>query len=611
MQVRFSPWAGNGLQPFKAVLDAARGRLFVLNNLSRNLSVVDVRRRRVAAVVPLPLYWDQLSERVEMAFDPRTDRVFVAAGDMTKRYGSAVIAVSASALTIARAREMEDALISHLALDPSRGLLFVSVWHPDKRGWGIEAIDAHSLRTVTSLVTPAEVTALAVLEEAGLLLTAEPGVPASPGGGPMGVLGYGSAEIVARRMADGAEVARSAKLPHVLSILPDEGRRHVIVCYDGQEVRTARQVGVLSLPTLEVLRARGFRDPTDRNQRRLLAFGDPLLDRGDERLLVQFADGGIGVIALRGGITLKRTKPAVASHLGPLDPASGRVFALGPDNSAWALDPRRLRESWRLPLGADIARIFLERPRHRLLALISTDRGRLVWADGPRVSRLQDWPVGWDPSLLLVDFPRRWLYYTTPTIWGTGGYLHRARPGGDEDRAFEQGMPGPLYVMALGEDPERSYRALVPQEGDLGKDAWIGIYQGPKEVERIEVGRYPKQLIFVAEQDQLYLVYDQELRTLSGASTPLPRGVPPKRPDDQQQVPPDRAVPMDIDASGQVAYYADPFDRVLYKLRLPDGAVLASRRLEFAPTALALDEGAGVIHLVDWWGGRVVSVRTL
>ena len=112
-------------------------------------------------------------------------------------------------------------------------------------------------------------------------------------------------------------------------------------------------------------------------------------------------------------------------------------------------------------------------------------------------------------------------------------------------------------------------------------------------------------------RDQLYLVYDRELRTLSGASTPLPRGAPPERPAQQQHVPPDGAVPVDIDASGQVAYYADPFDRVLYKLRLPDGAVLASRRLEFVPTALALDEGAGVIHLVDWWGGRLVRVRTL
>jgi len=170
-------------------------------------------------------------------------------------------------------------------------------------------------------------------------------------------------------------------------------------------------------------------------------------------------------------------------------------------------------------------------------------------------------------------------------------------------------MPGHLYVMALGEDPTQSYRSFAPPVGEWGKDTWVGVYQGPTEVSRIEIGRYPKQLIFVPMQGQLYLVYDEELRTLSGASMPLPRGVKLRCADQQEQVPPDRAVPVDIDASGQVAYYADPSDRVLYKLRVADGEVLASRRLEFAPSALALDQAASVVYLVDWWGGRLVTVR--
>jgi len=611
-QVHLSPAAGNGLQPVKAVLDAAHGRLFVLNNLSRNLSVVDVRRRRVAAVIQLPLYWDQLNERVEMAFDPRSDRVFIAATDMTQAHASKVVAISASLLRIVGVREIEDARISHLAVDPSRGLLFASAWYPTKPAWGIEALDAHSLETAVGFATRAEVTALAVLEKAGLLVTAEPGAPASPGGGPMGVLGYGSVEIVVHRMTDGAEVVRSAKLPRVLSLLPDEGRGHVIVCYDAQNLESAQQVGVLSLPNLKMLRARGFRDPTYRQERRLLDFGGPLLDSANKRLLVLFPrDGAIGVIGLREGITLNKGKPTAVAHLGAIDPATGQLFALGRESSVSALDLRRLHESWGLPLGAEISQIFLDRDRRRLLTLVNTDRSRLVWVRGERLSRLQDWNAERAWSILLVDFPRRWLYYTTPTIWGEGGYLHRTRLGGQEDRAFEQAMPGHLYVMALGEDPNRSYRAFAPPVGEWGKDTWVGVYQGPTEVSRIEVGRYPKKLIFVPTQGQLYLVYDEELRTLSGASTPLPRGVSLKPADQQRQVPPDRAVPVDIDASGRVAYYADPFDRVLYKLRLADGTVVASRRLEFAPTALALDEAAGVVYLVDWWGGRLVTVRAL
>jgi hypothetical protein len=383
------------------------------------------------------------------------------------------------------------------------------------------------------------------------------------------------------------------------------------VCYDGQDLGTARRVGVLALPNLKLLGERGFRSVDDPHEPRLLAFQDPLLDARNERLLVQFAQGdGVGIIGLRGGVALSRRRMDGAPRLGALDQATGQAFGLG-NNSILAFDVGRFRESWRVPLGADIARIFLDHQQHRLLTLVNTDRGRLVWVDGQRVSRLQDWPVGGDRSVLLVDFPNRWLYYTTSTIWGEGGYLRRARLGSQEDRAFSQAMPGHLYVMALGGNSDRSYRAFTPPVGDYDKDTWVGTYQGAKEVRRVVVGRYPKQLIFVPAQDQLYLVYDRELRTLSGSSTPLPRGTPAKRADQQVQVPPDNAVPVDIGASGQVAYYADPFDRVLYKLRLPGGEVLASRRLDFAPSALALDDGDGAILLVDWWGGRLVTVRML
>jgi len=92
-QVGLSPAAGNGLQPVSAVLDAARGRLFVLNSLSRNLSVVDVRGRRVTAVIPLHMYWDQLNHGVQMAFDPRGQRVLIAATEMTQPHASKVVTV--------------------------------------------------------------------------------------------------------------------------------------------------------------------------------------------------------------------------------------------------------------------------------------------------------------------------------------------------------------------------------------------------------------------------------------------------------------------------------------------------------------------------------------
>jgi hypothetical protein len=288
-----------------------------------------------------------------------------------------------------------------------------------------------------------------------------------------------------------------------------------------------------------------------------------------------------------------------------VNPETGGICAWG-NNSVSVLDGSTLEERWRLPLGATIEGIRVDRPRHRVLADVETDERRLVWVEGEEVKPLRDWD-GWAYDVVALDPERELIYYTTPTIYGAGGYLNCMNcAGAAEGRA--QDLPGHLYLMVLGKQPGRSYRAFVPWVSDWS-NTWLGVYEGEKEIERIDLERYPKALVYAPGTDQIYLVYGTETKSLRGPAFAIPRGTPPAKADQQQRLPPDTAVPLDVDEAGEFAYYADPSDRVLYKMRLSDGGVVDSRELSFAPTAIAVDDAAGIAHLVDWWAGDLVTVR--
>lgn len=607
-RLRLAPAAGNGLGPMAAALDTKRDRLYVLNNLSRNLSVVDLAQRRVIAVAPLPFRWEPEDQHPEMLFDPRADRVFIALSDISDNPATYILAVSASTLKLKKTRRVEEPDYNtdrpHIALHATRRELYIA--YPTS----ITVLDARSLKTKRQL--PVSGTALAVDETANLLFSAEPT-------GKME-----EARVVARNLRSGKMKARSAPFLNVDRILVDPSHNRVIVRhYKGGYSETA----LLARRTLR--KAWGVDFPLVDRQSGSLGKPEPqlfdteVLDAKRERAFVRLYSGRIGVLDLRGR-SVPKAESVQAVFFGEETPIyvharTGQALVLA-NNGLFAFDGKTMREAWRLPLGADIAQIFLDRQQHRLLADVETDVRRLEWAHGRRAQLLSASPEFrplaegrsnkpnprshmYPYDLMAVDFQRRWLYKVH------NGYLNRLSLNGKGGRAY-LGETERFFFLVIGKSPGRFYRVHFPSNTDLAEPrAWVGVYQGLKEIKQIQIGHIPDQVFYVPAKDQLYLVTNGKVKTLSGHTFSLPRGKMPQEAEAEGRVPPDTAVPIDADTEGQFVYYADPFDRVVYKLRLSDGKAVAARRLPFAPTTIAVDSGAKVIHLVDWWNGSLVRIR--
>jgi len=120
----------------------------------------------------------------------------------------------------------------------------------------------------------------------------------------------------------------------------------------------------------------------------------------------------------------------------------------------------------------------------------------------------------------------------------------------------------------------------------------------------------PNGILYIPARDRLFVLQGATLRSLDDSfRLQLPRGG--TQANDSYLTPslPDSAVPVDSDAQGQYIYYADPFDRVLYKIQLSDGKKMAARRLFFSPSDLAVDSTIGIIYLVNWKGGNIYRIR--
>jgi hypothetical protein len=67
---------------------------------------------------------------------------------------------------------------------------------------------------------------------------------------------------------------------------------------------------------------------------------------------------------------------------------------------------------------------------------------------------------------------------------------------------------------------------------------------------------------------------------------------------------------MDMDSSGQYLYYADAYGYTLYKIRVRDDAVVATRHLPFAVSTLVVDSDANLIHLADWKNDALTAIKS-
>ena len=216
--------------------------------------------------------------------------------------------------------------------------------------------------------------------------------------------------------------------------------------------------------------------------------------------------------------------------------------------------------------------------------------------------------------VLACDFRQNTLYWTSGTIWGWGGYLHKTPlfpPGGKIARGVGEAQKDHLTLLTPGKQPGQRWLTYVKPGNDTGspdisytdacRDGNVMQHTTP------ERGFIPRQALYVPVTNQLYMAYGWELYGLSGQTIPLPGKTPPVHYNDNSSCDPVHV--LDADAAGQIAYYADSAQKAIYKLRLQDGRLLATCRLPFAPTSLALDEKRKIIHVADSAGRRICQIR--
>lgn len=237
----------------------------------------------------------------------------------------------------------------------------------------------------------------------------------------------------------------------------------------------------------------------------------------------------------------------------------------------------------------------------------TTTVGAINGKDEPAVIVLKDYSA----NVLACDFKNGLLYWTSGTIWGWGGYLHKTPmtlPGGKIKQDVGSPQSDHLTLLAFGKRAGRTWRAYVRASTSLDDAgiAYVDAYQGDKAMQRVapERGFAPRQALYVSGTDQLYLVYGWALHSLSGQTVPLPGQTLSAQYNSGEPV-----NVLDADEKGQFAYYADGGAKAIYKLRLRDGSLQATCRLPFAPTSLVLDGKRKTLYVADGAGKCVCQVR--
>jgi hypothetical protein len=168
-RVLLSPPSGNGIHPCAAALDARRNRLYVLNDHTRNLAVIDLIRHRQVAVAPVPGAWTAHVTDEQMLYDPRLDRLFILAA--SEQRSLLLIAMSVHRLKVVGTRDCGEAG-GGFTLNSRRGELYLAILQSGNgMRLGVDVLDAKTLRTKRSLHVSGELSSYSYYD--GLALAAD------------------------------------------------------------------------------------------------------------------------------------------------------------------------------------------------------------------------------------------------------------------------------------------------------------------------------------------------------------------------------------------------------------------------------------------------------
>lgn len=626
-ETRLGPAAGNGTHPFAAAVDTRRNRLWVLNRVPQSLTVVDLNARRMIAEVPLaaprvPLFdgWFNSEPRIWIGYDAGADHVLVGAGATSVR--SVLISVDAGTRKIGAVRPILDRYTYRCALNTKRGEVAVAgMGRVYRSGFGVLVMDAKTLETHADFATN-QIEAMAASGRTGQWLTVEPSnpQPASIGmGGP-----YSATRVLVRDQA-GAIVARSPgeyAYPRALFVDDAGGRLYLahrrLPCGVRIITSDSNALAVLSQSTLQRERTIQYADLDPNSGREVLPWADAWLDAPRHRVVADLYSGRLGVLPLTG--PSKATRVPVEGSLFSEYRLAGVLKRTGQpilliDNAVRLLNSRTLQAGAGITLGATIQDLFLDEKQHRLLAQVDRDIREFLMLENNVPRRLFKSYLIPETHLLAVDFDRQKIYCVRGDGWGSAASLtvmnFLGAPTAGGYRA-----EGEFAGLIVTDTPGRSFRLLYPtfpESVHALKRFSLDLLENGREIKSVALPQStilqrPPQLLYAARADRVYVVAGHTMTIYAGSDL-ASLGTLSLTDLSVNRSQGELAGSLAVDAEGSFAYYADPEQRQIAKLRLTDGSVVARRELTFAPTQPLVDTAADRLYVADNGGGRVVVIH--
>ncbi len=625
-ETRLGPAAGNGTHPFALAVDTRRNRLWVLNQVPQSLSVVDLATRSVVGVVKLaqpqvPQFegWGNSNPYIWIGYDPKADRVLLGAAGTTVR--SVMVSIDAGKRQIQTVRTLNDRLAYRWAINPKRGEVAVAEMgsvYPG--GFGVCTMDSITLGTRAELASR-QIEAMAASPQTGRLYTVE---PSNPPNSPCGMGGpYSSTRVFVRNPVSGAVLSKSPgdyAYPRFLFVDDTTHRLYLVHRSDQLHMISSEltTVTVLSQSTLKRQRTLHFKDPDPNSGRDHASWYHTCIDLPRHRLLVDFLNGALGILNLQ-----HPEKPIRVPVEGSMDSDyrlagvitdSGQPLLLM-DNAVNLLNASTLKIGPGITLGASIQDLFLDVKRHRLLAYVDRSTHEFLMLDNMLPRRLFRSYLLPRTRLLAVDFDREAIYSVYADGWGSAASLGAIDFHG-ERAAGGYLAEGEISALILTESPGRSFRLLFPAYPESTRALprhSLDLLKDGREIRSVALpqlspAKPPSQLLYAPQSDRLYIVFGNTMAVYDGSDLAAMGEV------SLAALSPDRpylGIPglLAVAPSGEFAYYADPINRQVVKLRLSDGRVAARRQLTFAAASPLVDDRANRLYLTDTNGGRVLAIR--
>ena len=153
-----------------------------------------------------------------------------------------------------------------------------------------------------------------------------------------------------------------------------------------------------------------------------------------------------------------------------------------------------------------------------------------------------------------------------------------------EGRRLEQltGSHQPQFVIPRSRGDTVEVVSFTSNGMPTVEKSWLFTYVDGKKSDATPMKSLPDGAIYAARADRLFFVYGNRVEEWpEGASFVLPR--------------PALAIdiipyycPVDVTPDAAFVYYADPQSRIISKIRVSTGRIVARRRLDFTPVALAV-----------------------